>query len=172
MVLLVLGACSTPPPANPVLKDPSQWPLVKLAGMTGDPKLPDEAGRPLAQIRVGRYDLHAWIDPSGVCGLAGSEWSERTDVDMSIDLTRSEGGPMRPDGFSGPVEPTVTASSSKAALFCTPTRMLIKVFGETSEPFVNGAAVGQVVDGGLDVVVGDEEALWESLPRATLTPGG
>ncbi|MEW9527190.1 hypothetical protein [Microbispora sp. NPDC049125] len=44
LVLPALGACSAPP-VNPVLKDPAQWPLNKLKGLTDHPELPDEAER-------------------------------------------------------------------------------------------------------------------------------
>lgn len=172
VVLLALGACSAPP-ADPLLRDAAQWPLVKVRGLIDDPKLPDEAERALAQVKVGSYDMLAWIHSSGLCGLSGSEWSVHTDVSMHVDLTRSEGRPERPAGFSGPTEPAVSTSyGNKVSLFCTPTRMLIRVSGETSQPFVSGDAVAQLVDGGLNAVVGSEEALRESLPRATVTRGG
>ncbi|MFI6598683.1 hypothetical protein ACIBHX_20695 [Nonomuraea sp. NPDC050536] len=166
LVLPALGACSAPT-VNPLLKNSAQWPLVKLKGLTDHPKLPDEAERALAQINVGSYDLIAWIHPSGRCGLSGSGWS------MHVDMTKSEGQPGREEGFSGPVEPAVGISSeSKVSLFCTPTRMLIRVKGETSKPFVSGDAVAQLFNGGLNAVVGSREAQKESLPGATVTPGG
>ncbi|AWS41735.1 hypothetical protein [Streptosporangium sp. 'caverna'] len=166
LVLPALGACSAQN-ADPLLKDPAQWPLVKLKGLTDPPKLPEEAERVLAQIKVGSYDLIAWIHSSGLCGLSGSDWS------MNVDMIRSEGQPAREEGFSGPVEPAVGSSSeSKVSLFCTPTRMLIRVEGETSKPSVSGDAVAQLFNGGLNAVVGSQEARQESLPGATVTPGG
>ncbi|WP_371779690.1 hypothetical protein [Streptosporangium subroseum] len=166
LVLPALGACSAPI-SDPLLKDPAQWPLVKLKGLTDHPKLPEEAERALAQINVGSYDLIAWIHSSGLCGLSGSDWS------MNVDMTRSEGQPVREEGFSGPMEPAVGSSSeSKVSLFCTPTRMLIRVEGETSKPFVSGDAVAQPFNGGLNAVVGSQEAQKESLPGATVTRGG
>ncbi|WP_327581455.1 hypothetical protein OHA25_36475 [Nonomuraea sp. NBC_00507] len=166
LLLPALGACSAPP-ANPLLKNPAQWPLVQLNGLTGHRRLPGEAERALAQIRVGSHDLIAWIHSSGRCGLSDSGWS------MYVDLTTSEGHPGREVGFSGPMEPAVGSSSeSKVSLFCTPTRMLIRVEGETSKPFVSGDAVAQPVNGGLNAVVGSREAQKESLPGATVTPGG
>ncbi|WP_157518664.1 hypothetical protein [Herbidospora mongoliensis] len=150
-----------------MLKDPAQWPLAKLKGLTDHAELPDEAERALAQIRVGSYDLIAWIHSSGLCGLSSSDWS------MHVDMTESEGEPSRDEGFSGPTEPAVGSSSeSKVSLFCTPTRMLIRVEGETSRPFISGEAVAQLVDGGLNAVVGSQEAREESLPGANVTPGG
>ncbi|MCK2213089.1 hypothetical protein MF672_004645 [Actinomadura sp. ATCC 31491] len=161
-----LAACSAPS-GDPLLKDPARWPLARLKGVTGVPRLPDEAERALAQIKVGPYDLTAWIHPSGLCGLSGPGWS------MHEDLTRTEGDPARPDGFSGPTERASGVSSeSKVTLFCTPTRMLIRVEGETRKPSVSGDAVAQVVGGGLNAVVGTEEARRESLPGATVTRGG
>lgn len=166
LVLPVLGACSAPP-ANPLLPDPARWPLAELTGLSGPPELPDEAERALAQIGVGSYDLIAWIHSSGRCGLSGTDWS------MHIDLTESEGHLEREEGFSGPVEQAVGVSSeNRVSLFCTPTRMLIRVERETSNPFVSGDAVAQVVDGGLNAVVGSPEARMESLPGATVTRGG
>ncbi|MEU6726725.1 hypothetical protein ABZ917_23740 [Nonomuraea wenchangensis] len=89
-----------------------------------------------------------------------------------VDLTESSGEPSRDDGFSGPMEPTAGVSSeSKVSLFCTPTRMLIRVTGETSRPFVSGDAVAQLFRGGLNAVVGSRQAQQESLPGATVTPG-
>ncbi|ETK30911.1 hypothetical protein [Microbispora sp. ATCC PTA-5024] len=150
-----------------MLKDPARWPLVKLRGLTDHPKLPDEGERALAQIMVGSQNLIAWINSSGLCGLSGSGWS------MHVDLTESEGQPEREEGFSGPVEPAVvTSSEDKVRLACTPTRMLIRVEGETSHPFVSGDAVAQPVNGGLNAVVGSPEAQKESLPGATVTRGG
>ncbi|GLX93900.1 hypothetical protein [Herbidospora sp. NBRC 101105] len=169
--LLALGACSAPP-ANPLLQDPAQWPLVKLAGLADNPELPDEAERALAQIKVGSYNLLAWINSSGLCGLSSSAATAGTDVNVYIDLTKSEGGLERPEGFSGPVEPTVSAYGTKVRLFCTPTRMLIRISGETSEPFVSGDAIAKLVNGGLNAVVGSAEAQMESLPDATVTRGG
>ncbi len=166
LVLPALGACSAPT-VNPLLKNPAQWPLVKLKGLTSHGKLPDEADRALAQITVGSYDMIAWIHSSGRCGLSGSGWS------MYVDMTKSEGNPQREEGFSGPVEPAVGISrESKVRLFCTPTRMLIRVEGQMSEPSVSGDAVAQPVNGGLNAVVGSWEAQKESLPGATVTPGG
>lgn len=166
LVSPVIGACSTPS-THPMLKDPSQWPLARLKGLTSHRELPAEADRALAQVKVGSYDLMAWIHTSGRCGLAGDGWS------MYVDLTKSEGQPDREDGFSGPVEPAAGSShESKVTLFCTPTRMLIRVDGETAGPFVSGDAVAQVVDGGLNAVVGSERARRESLPHATVTKGG
>lgn len=169
--LLAIGASTSP--ANPLLKDPAQWPLIKLKGLTDKPKLPDDAERALAQVRVGSYDMLAWINSSGLCGLSSSEWSVHTDVSMYADLTKSEGRSERPEGFSGPVEPAVSSVyGTKVSLFCTPTRMLIRVSEETSQPFVSGEAVAQLVDGGLNAVVGSAEAQRESLPGATVTRGG
>ncbi|MET8049261.1 hypothetical protein ABZU75_16850 [Streptosporangium sp. NPDC005286] len=167
LVLPAFGACSAPT-VNPLLKNPAQWPLVKLKGLADYPKpLPDEAERALAQIKVGSYDLIAWIHSSGLCGLSGSDWS------TYVDLTKSEGDPGREEGFSGPVELAAGSSSEgKVSLFCTPTRMLIRVEGETSKPFVSGDAVAQLVNGGLNAVVGSQEAQEESLPGATVTRGG
>ncbi|MFD0467851.1 hypothetical protein ACFQ0B_05700 [Nonomuraea thailandensis] len=165
-LLLAATACATPP-ADPVLKDPARWPLAELRGLIDRPEVPDEAERALAQIRVGSYDLLAWIHSSGLCGLAGAGWS------MHVDLTGSQGQPKREDGFSGPVEPAAAVShEGEVSLFCTPTRMLIRVEGQTSQPFVSGDAAGQIVNGGLNAVVGSPEALYESLPRATVTRGG
>ncbi|GII33856.1 hypothetical protein [Planotetraspora mira] len=174
LALLALGACSTPaPPANPLLKDPAQWPLIKLKGLTDNPKLPDDAERALAQIKVGSYDMQAWINSSGLCGLSSSEWSVHTDVSMYVDLTKSEGHLERPEGFSGPVEPAASSAyGTKVYLFCTPTRMLIRISGETSQPHVSGDAVAQLVNDGLNAVVGSMEAQIESLPHPTVTRGG
>ncbi|MGR6924190.1 hypothetical protein ACU635_58840 [[Actinomadura] parvosata] len=165
-LLLPATACSAPP-ADPLLKDPAQWPLARLNGLVDRPPVPEEAERALAQIRVGSYDLLAWIHPSGLCGLAGSGWS------MHVDLTRSEGQPQRADGFSGPMEPAAsTTHESKVTLTCTPTRMLIRVKGETQDAFVSGDAVAKPVNGGLNAVVGTPEAQSESLPGAAVTRGG
>ncbi|MEU6716582.1 hypothetical protein ABZ897_34395 [Nonomuraea sp. NPDC046802] len=88
-------------------------------------------------------------------------------------MINSAGRPERKEGFSGPLEPAVGSShDSKVSLFCTSTRTLIRVEGETSEPFVSGDAVAQLVNGGLNAVVGSEEAQRESLPRASTTKGG
>ncbi len=46
-------------------------------------------------------------------------------MNVYVDLTNSEGGLERPEGFSGQVEPTVSAYGTKVRLFCIPTRMLI-----------------------------------------------
>ncbi|MGP3915849.1 hypothetical protein ACTWQA_29515 [Nonomuraea sp. 10N515B] len=48
----------------------------------------------------------------------------------------------------------------------------VAVEGEASKPFVSGDAVAQPVNGGLNAVVGSREARKESLPGATVTPGG
>ncbi|UBU14574.1 hypothetical protein [Nonomuraea gerenzanensis] len=166
LVLPVAGACSASP-ADAPLKDPAQWPLAAVRGLTSHGKLPDEADRALAQIKVGSYDMIAWISSSGLCGLAGSDWSTH------VDMVDSEGRLEREEGFSGPLEPAVGSShEDKVSLFCTSTRMLVRVEGETAEPFVSGDAVAQVVNGGLNAVVGTEEALRESLPRADVTRGG
>ncbi|NRQ34009.1 hypothetical protein HII36_19440 [Nonomuraea sp. NN258] len=138
-----------------------------MQGLTGYGKLPDEAERPLAQIVVGPYDMIAWINSSGRCGLSAADWT------ISADLINSEGRPERDKGFSGPVEPAVgTSHENKVSLFCASTRMLIRVEGETSGPFVSGDAVANLVSGGLNAVVGPEEARWESLPGASVTRGG
>jgi hypothetical protein len=50
--------------------------------------------------------------------------------------------------------------------------MLIRVEGETSKPFAFGNAVAQLFNGGLNAVVGSQEAQKESLPGATVTRGG
>ncbi|GAB1818513.1 hypothetical protein [Herbidospora sp. RD11066] len=165
--LPVLAACSEPD-VKPLLEDPSQWPLARLTGFADRPEqLPDEAERALARIKVGSHDLIAWIHPSGLCGLAGSDWS------MNIDLTKAEGQTTRENGFSGPLESAAaTSMQSEVSLFCTPTRMLIRVDGQTSKPFVSGDAAAQVVNGGLNAVVGSEAALQESLPAANITKGG
>ncbi|MFF4624254.1 hypothetical protein [Nonomuraea jabiensis] len=174
MVVSALGGCSGPAEGpsvkDPLLKDPAQWPLAKLEALTlrtVHRELPEQAERALAEIKVGSIDLTAWINSSGLCGLTGPGWS------MHTDLTRSDGGdPTREDGFSGPEEPEVGGSSEgKVGLFCTPTRMLIRVEGETSKPSVSGHAVAQIFNGGLNVVVGTREAQRESLPGATVTPG-
>ncbi|TLP62489.1 hypothetical protein [Microbispora triticiradicis] len=92
---------------------------------------------------------------------------------MYVDMTKSEGRSERPEGFSGPVEPAVSSVyGTKVSLFCTLTRMLIRVSEETSQPFVSGEAVAQLVNGGLNAVVGSAEAQRESPPRATVTRGG
>ncbi|MER7366472.1 hypothetical protein [Nonomuraea wenchangensis] len=162
----VLGACSAPAD-DPLLKDPARWPLTGLKGLVDHHELPDGGERALAQIKVGSVDLIAWINSAGRCGLSGSDWS------MYVDLTESAGQPSREDGFSGPMEPAAGVSSeSKVSLFCTPTRMLIRVTGETSKPFVSGDAVAQLFRGGLNAVVGSPQAQRESLPGATVTPGG
>ncbi|NUW43896.1 hypothetical protein [Nonomuraea rhodomycinica] len=174
VVVSALGGCSGPAEGpsvkDPLLKDPARWPLAGLEALTvrtGQRELPEQAERTLAQIRVGSVDLTAWINSSGLCGLTGPGWS------IYADLTRSDAGdPAREDGFSGPEEPEVGSSNEgKVGLFCTPTRMLIRVEGETSKPSVSGHAVAQVFNGGLNVVVGTREAQRESLPGATVTPG-
>ncbi|MEV4398685.1 hypothetical protein [Nonomuraea sp. NPDC049607] len=167
VLLPVLGACAAPA-KEPMLKDPARWPLAGLKGVSVQGGLPEEAELALARIKVGPHDLTAWINPSGLCGLSGEGWS------VNADLTRSDAAePTREDGFAGPAEPEVGgAHESKVSLFCTPTRMLIRVEGETSKPSVSGNAVAQVYKGGLNAVVGTPEARRESLPGATVTPGG
>ncbi|MGW5157330.1 hypothetical protein ACWEPN_17825 [Nonomuraea wenchangensis] len=166
LFLPALGGCSAPPD-DPLLKDPARWPLTGLRGLIDHHELPDGGERALAQIKVGSVDLLAWINSAGRCGLSGSDWS------MYVDLTESSGHPSRDDGFSGPMEPaTGVSSEGKVSLFCTPTRMLIRVTGETAQPFVSGDAVAQLFRGGLNAVVGSRQAQQESLPGATVTPGG
>ncbi|MEU6716581.1 hypothetical protein ABZ897_34390 [Nonomuraea sp. NPDC046802] len=58
LALPVLGACSATL-TNPLLKHPAQWPPAKLQGLTSHRKLPEEADRALAQIKVGPYDMIA-----------------------------------------------------------------------------------------------------------------
>ncbi|MEU4511172.1 hypothetical protein AB0G05_16905 [Nonomuraea wenchangensis] len=166
LLAATLGACSAPV-KEPLLTDPARWPLMELKGLVDHHDLPDGGERALAQIKVGSVDLIAWISSAGRCGLSGSDFS------MYIDLTDSSGQPSRDDGFSGPMEPAAGVSSeSKVSLFCTPTRMLIRVTGETSKPFVAGDAVAQLFRGGLNAVVGSPQAQRESLPGATVTRGG
>ncbi|MEV4807204.1 hypothetical protein AB0K18_45015 [Nonomuraea sp. NPDC049421] len=162
----VLVSCSAPV-TDPLLRDPAQWPLTTLRGLVDHGELPEEAERPLAQIKVGTYDMIAWVNSEGHCGLSGADWT------LDLDLTRSQGHPARQQGFSGPMEAAVSGSrESEASLFCTRSRMLIRVEGQTSEPFVSGDAVAQIVDGGLNAVVGPQEAQRESLPRAAITVAG
>ncbi|MFI9592787.1 hypothetical protein [Nonomuraea sp. NPDC052265] len=167
VLLPALGACSAPA-KEPMLKDPARWPLAKLEELPRPAGLPQEAERALARIKVGSIGLTAWINSSGLCGLTGPGWS------MNADLTKSDmAEPTQEDGFSGPGEPQVGgAQESKVTLFCTPTRMLIRVEGETSKPSVSGNAVAQIYRGGLNAVVGTPEARRESLPGATVTPAG
>ncbi|MFI7537939.1 hypothetical protein [Streptosporangium sp. NPDC049376] len=171
-MLSALGACSAPV-ADPVLKDPAQWPLAKLKRLPDDGEPPEGADRVLARIKVGSHKLTAWIHPSGQCGLAGSSKNMEADWSMSSDMTRSSRDLMREEGFSGPLEPATTVSTeSTFILVCTPTRMLITVKGQTSKPSVEGNASAQIYGGGLNAVVGPPEVRKESLPGATVTSGG
>lgn len=166
LVSPAIVSCSAPV-TDPLLKDPAQWPLMTLRGLTEHGELPEQAEHPLAQIKVGSYDMIAWVNSEGHCGLSGSDWT------LDLDLTANQGHPARQQGFSGPMEAAVSGSrESEASLFCTRTRMLIRVEGQTSDPFVSGDAVAQIVDGGLNAVVGPQEAQRESLPRAPITVAG
>jgi hypothetical protein len=169
---LVLTGCAAQADER-ILKDPRTWPLAGLSGTATRKELPDGAEKAVARIRTGSFDLAAWINDSGDCGLAqqgtgGYEWS------MSVGLTKSEGATTSAEeGFSGPAEPAAgSASESTVFLFCTPTRMLITIKTKKAKQakiVLDGHAAAKPVDDAVLVVVGTPAACKESLPDATVT---
>ncbi|MFD1547449.1 hypothetical protein [Nonomuraea guangzhouensis] len=74
------------------------------------------------------------------------------------------------EGFAGPAEPAVVAmvGESGVILFCTPTRMLLKVKTKGAKVTLDGNAAAQVSGNSVSVVVGTPAARKESLPQATV----
>ncbi|MEQ4718940.1 hypothetical protein [Nonomuraea sp. B19D2] len=153
-----------------VLRDPSKWPLAGLSTATATKdELPTDAERALARVRVGGHDLVAWIHTRGVCGLSeqgdsDGGWSLSTRLDEPGTTTTPE------EGFAGPAEPAVVSGygESEVILFCTPTRMLVKVKTKSTKVKLDGHAAAQVSGDGVSVVVGTPAARKESLPQATV----
>ncbi|RVX47294.1 hypothetical protein EDD27_10221 [Nonomuraea polychroma] len=163
---LALTACSAETDDG-ILKDPAKWPLATLTGTATKEELPDEAERALARIRVGSYDLVAWIHTKGVCGL-----SQQTDDgwSMSFPLNQSGTSTSTEEGFAGPTEPVmVSMAESKVSLMCTPTRMFVKITTKQRKVALDGHAAAQLSGDGVSVVVGTPAARKESLPQATVT---
>jgi hypothetical protein len=166
VLALALTACSAQA-EDRILKDPAKWPLATLTGTATKDKLPDDAERALARIRVGSYDLAAWIHTKGVCGLSQQSddgWSMSFPLDQAGTTTSTE------EGFAGPTEPVmISMAESKVTLMCTPTRMFIQITTKERKVTLDGHAAAQLSKDGMSVVVGTPAARKESLPQATVT---
>ncbi|MEV1174244.1 hypothetical protein [Nonomuraea sp. NPDC049784] len=173
MALALTAACSAQAgnrqADDRVLHDPSTWPLAALStAAVPEKKLPVEAERVLARVRVGGHDLVAWIHTRGVCGL--TEQSDGVGRSLSAPLDESGSTTTAEEGFAGPSEPAAVAmyGESEVILFCTPTRMLVKVKTRDTEITLDGHAAAQASGDGVSVVVGTPAARKESLPQATV----